>query len=353
MATCTKTILSRASCYGNFHHCIFRAAEAINTLREISAEDVQVKDQDCSICKQPFNEVKKYWIFLKPVQLPCGHTFCKSCIFLWLRPLDNEAPDEEVDFTEPDEDAESETSSEDSLMTEGEDTQPSTNENVSEDSTEEDGNFADPSHDHRMIDEWGWASRVAASCNFVGGKFLSIAQWAILPLVDEYRTSERRKYCSGNNTCPLCRFQLFPKPCCSGSSSVLKSVIRLFDAAYDHLDIALNEDEQRSRRIFVEYLELDNAACEKPRSSPEDLIISRVYTLFEAIRYMRGFIARLGSEDHETYEGELLDELEEFIDALEGKIAYFNLNRDPHFLLRDFQPYDGPSPPRERRNAIC
>ncbi|KAI4161272.1 MAG: hypothetical protein LQ342_005064 [Letrouitia transgressa] len=413
----TRNLFRKASCYGNFHLCIDSAINTINTLREINVEELKAEDRNCSICNQPFDEVQKHQEIQeyqkslnKPVKLPCGHVFCKSCIFLWLRPLDNEAShgefdtfesDEDAesetnpedlqmtereetrrstneneashrafDMFEPDEDTESETSPEDSQMTEREETQRSTNENASdnnteedgnsaenasddgteEDGTEEDGNSADDSNDYRLVDGWRGISRAAAS-PYINCRPADKRE--ILSSVEEYRTSESRRYRSANNTCPLCRSELFPKPCHGGSSLVLMSVIRLFDAAYNHLDIDLNENEQRSRKNFVDYLGFDQVARKNSSPSPEGLVIIRVYALFEAMSYMRAFILYSSPKDYEPHELELLAELSDFIKSLEGKLRYFNLYRDPHFLLRDFQSsYSGPAP-SERRNAIC
>ncbi|KAL9037494.1 MAG: hypothetical protein Q9214_005682 [Letrouitia sp. 1 TL-2023] len=310
--------------------------------------------------------------------------FCKSCVFFWLRPLDVEASDEDIDVSESDDDAESETNPEDSQMTERGETRRSTNENASEDNTEEDGNSAenasddnteedgssvenasddgtdedgdraDISNQHQLINGWRWISRAAAS-QFINGR--PADEWEIWSGIEAHRTFENRRYRSGNNTCPLCRFELFPKPCHSGSSLVLISVIRLFDAAYDHLDIDMNEAEQKSRRNFVEYLEFNDVVRDLPDPDPDrDSSITRAYALFEAMRYMRGFIDDLSSECPEPHEGELLAELSEFIETLDGKIGYFNLNRDPHFLLREYHSYSGVYSgvgPSERRNATC
>ncbi|KAI4213902.1 MAG: hypothetical protein LQ351_003597 [Letrouitia transgressa] len=404
MASGTRKIFSKVSCYGNFHSCITSAINTINTFKEINVEELIAEDRNCSICNQPFNKVPEHEQFVehlnvknyhktlhKPVQLPCGHIFCKSCIFLWLRPLDNEAPVPEPDGFESDEDAESEidpedlqmterdevrrsingneasdrennifgsdegteseANQEDSPMTEMEETQRSTNENASDNNAEEDRNSADNSNEHQLIDERREISPAAASPN-INGRHADERE--VMSLVEEYRTSENRRHRPANNTCPLCRSELFPKPCHSGSCLVLMAVVRLFDAAYCHLDIELNENEQRSRKNFVDYLGFDLVARERTWHSLQELAVIRVYTFFEAMNYMRAMIVHASSDEYEANEFEFLAELSDFIYALESKIGYFNLYRDPFFLLHEFRPssYRGLGP-RERRNAIC
>lgn len=76
------------------------------------------------------------------------------------------------------------------------------------------------------------------------------------PLTEDLSGVVASELLPGNNTCPLCRRQLFPKPACGESMRFLRVNLRLWDFAYLKLDIKRKLIEEKYRHEFLKFMRL-------------------------------------------------------------------------------------------------
>ena len=58
----------------------------------LTACEVEAEDNECDICKEPFE---------RPVKLPCGHVYCSACIGTWLKEKNTCPMDRKMLFSPP------------------------------------------------------------------------------------------------------------------------------------------------------------------------------------------------------------------------------------------------------------
>ncbi|KAL8742256.1 MAG: hypothetical protein Q9190_005233 [Brigantiaea leucoxantha] len=306
--------------YGCNPRCIWNVTNFI--VRELRpAPTIPVCSQECPICKEMMNDPDR--LLSRPVRLHCGHTFCRSCILLWLRPLDNEEPptgdmEEDTHDIELFLDAKIDAFKLDPL---GED--PTT----SETGRQGDGNSEDPQHsddesEHRLstISIDGEAETVGSEHNQPNDGYMPT-------------------FALGNNECPLCRTEVFEKPCCKGSSLLLRASLRFFDAVYRMLNITRNENENNSRTVFYVYLGQTDKLSKK--NYPQNLRrIAFKHAVFKMIMLIQQGMTYYRSLENDR----LYHELKRFIQGLDMSVATSPFWSDPNgmfdedFLARGLDP---------------
>lgn len=78
----------------------------------------------------------------------------------------------------------------------------------------------------------------------------------IPPLTEDFSGVVASELLPGNNTCPLCRRQVFPKPVCGDSMRFLRVNLRLWDFAYLKLDIKRKLIEEKYRHECLKFMRL-------------------------------------------------------------------------------------------------
>ncbi|KAL9028874.1 MAG: hypothetical protein Q9196_002813 [Gyalolechia fulgens] len=95
--------------YAGVHRTLFEALRFLVHLQPGDLSQVAEEDRVCVICGDPPSDNFEHEL----VQLDCGHFFGRSCLLSWLTPLDKEGDGVTVDFNDDGEDEEEEEEEED------------------------------------------------------------------------------------------------------------------------------------------------------------------------------------------------------------------------------------------------
>ncbi|KAL8917688.1 MAG: hypothetical protein Q9208_007814 [Pyrenodesmia sp. 3 TL-2023] len=268
--------------YGGLHSTVYEAIHYLNNLQPADLKEIAEQDRICAICNGCHSDGEEEKTSHRLVQLPaCKHFFGRSCLVKWLNPLDNERDAKYEGFRfwsefftearhyrlngdrtylaawcDPPRAAGPQSTPINPLM--------------------------NPRINPREAVFIPRATRVPATSQAGGGYLttpsrpttgavLRALRAELAPPMTVYRTAPAcntppvtedlsgviaSELLPGNNTCPLCRRQLFPKPACGESMRFLRVNLRLWDFAYLKLDIRRKLIEEKYRHECLKFMRL-------------------------------------------------------------------------------------------------
>ncbi|KAL8947114.1 MAG: hypothetical protein Q9222_006569 [Ikaeria aurantiellina] len=216
--------------YAGIQSNVYEAMRILNHLRPVDLRKVNASDRVCAICFDTESNPRANRSCHELVRLPgCGHYFGRSCIVSWLTPFDKTDPELS--------DSDSVYKSMDIFF------------NWQKTLYEAESMVADATQGILLPPPGtphGERQRLKRD-----GKLLHLG----LLIYGPHEIGVKAHYEVGTNTCPLCTKVLFPKPLEGEGLIPLLARIRVWDAAYQALNLSRLPEEEAYRTEALTFLD--------------------------------------------------------------------------------------------------
>ncbi|KAI4198914.1 MAG: hypothetical protein LQ350_004979 [Teloschistes chrysophthalmus] len=268
--------------YAGIHSTIFAAIQFLNHLERADVSTMVAEDRICAICNETLSESPDqpgHWA----VRLPgCGHVFGKSCLAIWLTPFDKESQEFSTEDSENEEEEEEAEEEEEENLEEEDDDDFEDCDDMNERRREVEEQWISRDLDNNPTGSILWnPTETSLTSNSMEiedvmlcpsdelvAHLYTLVSWHPATRDDEMDVPislqgdrlvepallyDFGPYAAGvaptplgagNNTCPLCRSETFPRPKHGDSLMALMVRMHVWNTAYRYLGIERTAQDQ-------------------------------------------------------------------------------------------------------------